>query len=133
MKQQFILRNDAIRHNAIAAINALLVGDGIAPMVVEIKPLTRTLEHSARLHAMFGELSKKAQWQGEWLQPEQWKVLMISGHSIATGEPVKLTLGVEKELVNIRESSATMSGKRMASLIEYIACYAAENDIKLSR
>lgn len=132
MKQQFILRNDAIRHNAMVAINALLIGPDVAPMVVEIKPLTRTLEHSARLHAMFGELSKKAQWQGETMEPWQWKVLMISGHSIATGEPVKLTKGLENEIVNIRESSAEMSSKRMSSLIEYIACYAAENDIGLS-
>lgn len=39
--------------------------------------------------------------------------------------------GIEGEFVNIRERSSTMTVKRMASLIEYVSAYCAENDIKL--
>ena len=80
---------------------------------------------------MFGELAIKAKWHGEQLTPEQWKMLMVSAHTIATGEPCKLTVGIEGEMVNLRESSATMSIARMASCIEYVKAWAAMNDIKL--
>lgn len=128
MRQHFFLINPVVQINAIKFIEQLPT-DAERPLVVTIQEKTRSLEQSAKLHAMFGELAIKAKWQGEKLTPEQWKMLMISAHTIATGEPCKLTVGIEGEMVNLRESSAKMSVKRMSSLIEYIHAWAAQNEV----
>ena len=128
MRQHFFLINPVVQINAIKYIEQLPT-DAERPLIVTIQEKTRSLEQSAKLHAMFGELAIKAKWQGEKLTPEQWKMLMISAHTIATGEPCKLTVGIEGEMVNLRESSAKMSVKRMSSLIEYIHAWAAQNEV----
>ena len=128
MRQHFFLINPVVQINAIKFIEQLPT-DAERPLIVTIQEKTRSLEQSAKLHAMFGELAIKAKWQGEKLTPEQWKMLMISAHAIATGEPCKLTVGIEGEMVNLRESSAKMSVKRMSSLIEYIHAWAAQNEV----
>ena len=128
MRQHFFLINPVVQINAIKFIEQLPT-DAERPLIVTIQEKTRSLEQSGKLHAMFGELAIKAKWQGEKLTPEQWKMLMISAHTIATGEPCKLTVGIEGEMVNLRESSAKMSVKRMSSLIEYIHAWAAQNEV----
>ena len=128
----YFLVSESVRQSAIRLLFSLPI-DADKPFVVHIKSKTRSLDQSAKLHAMFGELAIKAKWNGEQLTPEQWKVLMISAHTIATGEPCKLTVGIEGEMVNLRESSAKMSISRMASCIEYSQAWAAMNDIKLSQ
>ena len=50
---------------------------------------------------------------------------MCSGHSIATNQPVDIVVGLEGELVNLRESTAKMTVERANSLMEYISAYAA--------
>jgi len=124
----YFLVSESVRQSAIRLLLSLPI-DADKPFVMQIKAKTRSLEQSARLHAMFGELAIKAKWNGEQLTPEQWKVLMISAHTIATGEPCKLTVGIEGEMVNLRESSATMSIARMASCIEYVQAWAAQNNV----
>ncbi len=131
MKKHFFLTTPQVQLNAMRFIEQLPTC-AERPLMVTIQEKTRSLEQSALLHALFGELAIKAKWQGERLTPEQWKVLMISAHTIATGEPCKLTVGLEGEMVNLRESSAKMSVKRMNSLIEYIYAWSAQNNIALS-
>lgn len=99
---------------------------------VEAKPASRTLDQNAKLHAMFGDLEKKAKHLGRQLTAVQWKTLLISGHAIATGLGVEMVPGIEGEFVNIRESSAQMSKARMASLIEYITAWAADQGIEFN-
>lgn len=131
-KKTFFLRSPVIQLNALRYIESLPTDDQ-RPLMVIIQPTTRKLEQNALLHALLGELEKKATWQGERLTLAAWKTLMISAHTIATGEPVKLTVGVEGEMVNLRESSAEMSISRISSLIDYIKAWAAMNDIALSQ
>jgi len=103
------------------------------PYCVEVRPLTRTDPQNKLLHALFGELAHQAKWQNEKLTAEQWKMLMISAHTIATKEPNKMVIGLEGEVVNLRESSAQMSVARLNSLIEYVSCWAAENGIVIGK
>lgn len=93
------------------------------------KEPTRNLEQNALLHALFSDLSKQAKLHGRTLTPHQWKVVMISGHAVATGMGADMVPGIEGEFVNIRESSAHMSVQRMTSLIEYVLAWCAENQI----
>lgn len=92
----------------------------------------RNLEQSAKFHAMCGDAAKQATYMGRKLSSDQWKVIFISGHAIATGLGADMVPGLEGEFVNIRESSALMSKKRIASLIEYVYAWGAGENIKWS-
>ncbi|WP_144156533.1 recombination protein NinB [Paraburkholderia sp. BCC1885] len=123
-KQLFRLTHPTARQMASrACINA---PDGF---VVEIKPATRSIDQNAKLHAMFADVARQSALHGRKLTADQWKVIFISGHAVATGLGADLLPGIEGEFVNIRESSARMGVKRMASLIEYMLAWGADNEI----
>lgn len=98
--------------------------------ILEIRPETRSDRANRRLHAMLGTLAMHAEYQGRKLDIDAWKHLMCSGHMLATGEPDFVT-GLEGELINLRESTAKMSGARISSLMEYISAYAVSIGIDL--
>ncbi|EYE73201.1 putative recombination protein NinB, partial [Glaesserella parasuis str. Nagasaki] len=75
------------------------------------------------------DIAKQVQFNRQWLPLETWKVLLISAHAEATKEGSCLVTGLEGELVNIRESTAQMSVKRMASLIEYATSWGVSNGV----
>jgi hypothetical protein len=102
-------------------------------MIVELRPETRSDDQNRKLHATFGEVAQQAEWMGKKLAPEQWKVLFVSGHSVATKQGAEMVPGLEGEFVNIRESTAHMSKARLSSLLEYVMAWCAENDVELSQ
>ncbi len=113
----------------LAAAHVMLAPDGF---VAEIKPPTRSLEQSAKFHAICGDIAKQKEFAGAIRSPEQWKMLLISGHAIATKRGSEMLPGLEGEWCNLRESTAAMGVKRLSSLIEYSMAYAISNGIKLS-
>lgn len=125
MKLRVVI-NKHNRHNLAKAILEAEEGD-----VLDIKPPTRKLEQNALFHAICAEASRQALFMNRKLLAEQWKVLFISGHAVATGEGSEMLPGIEKEFVNIRESSASMSVKRISSLIEYAMAWCANNDVQI--
>lgn len=124
MKKLFILVHDVARLRAMEAVNE--APDGYA---VRISPPTRNLEQNAKFHAICGDLAAKLPYAGKKRTLEQWKFLLISGHSVATKEETEIIPGLEGEFLNLRESSAKMTVARMSSLIEYSVAYCAMNDI----
>ena len=88
--------------------------------VVTVAERTRNLDQSARFHAICGDFAKSGiKWAGKERSAEEWKVLLISGHAVATGQGAEIVAGLEGEFLNIRESSASMPKARASSLIEY--------------
>lgn len=86
-----------------------------------IKPAKRTNDHSARLHAMYGWLSKNVPWAGELRSIDHWKRLTVAAWSRAKGESVEYLPALDGkgiDIVFLRTSE--MSGKDMADLIEWI-------------
>ena len=103
-----------------------------ATTVVLFKEPTRTLEQNALAHSLFRQIADSGlTWSGRKLSEDQWKVLLVSGHAIATGHEADIVPGIENELVNLRESTANMSIKRLSSLIEYTQAFMAEHDIPI--
>jgi hypothetical protein len=43
-----------------------------------------------------------------------------------------MVIGLEGEVVNLRESTAAMSKKRFSSLMDYVIAYCVQNDVKIS-
>ncbi|KAF2282475.1 hypothetical protein GH714_044081 [Hevea brasiliensis] len=65
-------------------------------MIVEIKSRERSLDQNAKLHAMFGDIAaSKLLFAGKERSAEEWKVILISGHSIATGGQGEVIAGIE--------------------------------------
>lgn len=97
-----------------------------------IKKARRKELQSAKFHSMCGDVARQCKFMNRSLTKVQWKVIFISGHAIATGLGADMVPGLEGEFVNIRESSAEMGVRRMASLIEYVMAWGAENNVKWS-
>ncbi|NIF57512.1 recombination protein NinB [Enterobacter sp. Ap-916] len=131
MKQTLMIRDERIRQNAINIIQSLQT-DKDRPVTIRISDYKRNLDQNAKFHAMLGDIAAQVNWCGKKLKPEQWKVLLISGHAVATKQEAELVPGIEGEYVNIRESSAEMSIKRMASLIEYTTAWAVGQGVKFT-
>ncbi len=127
-KQIFFLRSDQVKSNCLNFINSLPTDDE-NPLVIEIKPITRTLKQNNKLHGMFSDISKQAVWQDDTYDLNGWKNLLVSGHAIATNLPYKLVTGIEGELVNVREQTSKMSVGRMNSLIEYTTAWGVSNGV----
>jgi hypothetical protein len=121
------LVSNAVRQRAIDAIWG-------APdeAVVTIAEPTRNAEQNAKFHALCTDLAKSGvQWAGKPRTAAQWKVLMVSGHAMATNEGAEIIPGVEGEFVNIRESTALMSKRRGSSLIEYTVAFLATHGVEM--
>lgn len=116
MKKFFVLAHQTARLRAAAFI----ADDAPDGWIVEAREPTRNLEQNARFHAMCGDIAKSGiKWAGKTRTTAQWKVLLVSAHATATNEGSEIVPGIEGEFVNIRESTAQMSVKRSASLIDY--------------
>lgn len=126
--KKLVITGDASRAAAIYAIIAANIGQ-----VVTIKDGDRTADQSAKFHAICGDVARQAKWGGKKLTPEQWKVLFVSGHSVATGQGADVVMGLEGEWANLRESTAQMSKSRMASLIEYCQSWCAMSGVEMKQ
>ena len=126
-RRTFILADNKVRGRAIEAIYDAPVGYQCI-----IKEPTRNLDQSAKFHAICEDLERsRFPWAGKPRDAAAWKVLLVSGHAIATKCGADIVPGLEDEFVNIRESTALMSKKRAASLIEYALAFCAMNGIPL--
>ena len=128
MKRTFVLSHDLARQRAIQAVQ-----DAPDGYCVEVKEITRTLEQNAKFHAMCGDFARsKIEWAGKSRTAQQWKVLLVSGHAVATKEETEIIPGLEGEFINIRESTALMSKSRGSSLIEYAYAFGESKGVKWS-
>lgn len=125
--KQWKLYSQNVKHEVCRQVMASEFGK-----VVTLRDPTRTLEANAKLHAMLTDIARQAKYMGKPRTVEFWKGLFVSGWQIATGQKAEIVPGLEGEFINIRESTATMSGKKLHSVIEYVNAWCAMNDIKLS-
>jgi hypothetical protein len=136
MKKTFVFREPVQAHKVLTEqvwpyIKAMLVADHV--LKISIGDINRTLEQNARFHAICEDIAKAGfVWHGKKRNAEQVKVLLVSGHAIATGEGAEVVAGLEGEFINLRESTALMSVKRSSSLIEYATAWATLNGYKLN-
>lgn len=97
-----------------------------------VKEATRSLEANARLHAMLTDIRNQCEYMGKRRTVEFWKGLFVSGWQIATGQSPEIVPGLEGEFINIRESTATMSGKKIWSVMDYVEAWAVDNGVRFS-
>ena len=126
MKRTVILSTDLARQTAAQYVTEAPEGH-----IVTIAPRSRTLDQNAKFHAICTDIARSAQfWAGKPRTAQEWKVLLVSGHAVATKEGSEMLPGLEGEFVNLRESTALMSKARGSSLIEYSLAFCALHDIE---
>jgi hypothetical protein len=101
--------------------------------VLSIREATRSTEQNAKFHAICSDIARSSfTWAGKRRNAEEWKVLLVSAHTVATNGQTEIVPGIEGEFVNIRESTARMSISRASSLIEYTIAFCASHGVALS-
>jgi hypothetical protein len=121
----------AIQNQVFPFLAAVLQAD--QRYTLTVKPAKRSSEQNSKFHAICEDLAKSdLQWAGKRRDAAAWKVLLVSGHSVATKQGSDMVPGIENEFVNLRESTAAMSKARGSSLIEYALAFCAMNGVKLS-
>lgn len=124
---RFVLISDEIRHRALDAVRQAPDGH-----IVTVLPQFISRGQQAKFHAMCGDIASSGlEWGGRPRTPIEWKVLLVSAHATATRQDVEVVRGIEGEMINIRESLATMDRRRAASLIEYTTAFAVSNGVRL--
>lgn len=124
-KRTFFLAHDAARRGVQE-----FAGKAPDGWKVTFSPPTRNSEQNAKFHAMCSDFARSGiQWAGKTRTAKQWKVLLVSGHAMATKQGAEMIPGLEGEFVNIRESTALMSVQRSSSLIEYAAAFMAAHEV----
>ena len=118
-----VITGDVAR-NAICR-NVLSAPEGY---VVKVGPESRSDAQNRMLHPLLTDISKQCEWMGKKRPMLQWKTIMVSAHSIATGSPSEMVIGIEGEVVNLRESTAAMSKERFSSLMEYVLAWGAMHE-----
>ena len=125
--KKFILAHDVARQRALEYVQQ--APDGYE---VVIRPPKMSNGQKAHFHAICDDLRRSGlTWQGKKLTSLEWKLLLISGHSVATGESAEIITGLEGELINLREAITDMRKARGASLIEYALAYCVLNNVPL--
>lgn len=125
--KRFVLISDRVRSNANAAL--LAAPDGA---LVTIRDSTRSLDQNAFFHALCYDLAASAvEWCGGRRTADEWKLLTVSGHAVATKQGGEIVMGIEGELVAIRESTASMTVARASSLIEYVLAFCTMHGVEL--
>lgn len=130
MSPYYVLTHSLARQRAVDAVRN--APDGYE---VRIKEPTRNGDQNSKFHAMCTDLAKSGlEWGGRTRTLAEWKVLLVSGHASATKQAeVEIVMGLEGELVNLRESTAAMGRSRSSSLIEYTLSFCAMHEVPLGR
>jgi hypothetical protein len=92
------------------------------------------LDQNAAIHGYCAQIAKaRPEWNGMKMTGEDWKALLVEGHAKATGQGgARLVMSLEGSgLVQLRESTASMSKDRASSLLSYIDAWAAVQGIAL--
>lgn len=135
MSERITLYNAQQGHTALGELWAVVKPYLIAGhrLSVSVKPETRSTEQNAKFHAICDDIAKSgATWAGKPRSAAEWKVLLVSGHAVATKEGAEVVPGLEGEFINLRESTALMSVRRSSSLIEYAIAWCAQAGVRLS-
>lgn len=94
--------------------------------VVEVKPLTRTLEQNAKLWATLTDVSEQVNWHGQKLTPEDWKHVFSAALNQQRVVPNIDSTG----FVVLGQSTSKMTVRQMADMIELINAFGAEHGVK---
>ena len=94
---------------------------------VEFKATKRTLPQNDRFWAMLTDVAEQVPWHGVRLRPDDWKLIFLD----ALKQEMRMVPNLEGTgFVNLGRSSSDLSKGEMSDLIELIAAWGAQHDVK---
>lgn len=91
---------------------------------------TRSNPQNAKLHALLGDIARVHTWAGQRLTAEDWKRLFIAAFVRASQQSARILPALDGQGFDvIYRRSSRMGKKEMAELIEFVECWAAENEV----
>ena len=122
MRQSFIISG---RDNLVTAFRfAESLGFGKA-YVVEVKPLTRTLQQNRLMWEILQQLADQVVWYGNKLTKENWKDMITAGLKNQDVVP-----GINGGFVVLGDSTRKMSVKELNEVIELAYAFGAQHGVK---
>lgn len=113
-------------------IKPLLSRTGAPPMVLEVRPETRSDAQNKLLHAMLGDIAKQMDWAGKKRDIDTWKRLLTAAWLRARGESVELLPALDGHGVDVVfRHTSKLTRAECSELCEYIIAWCAENDVAL--
>lgn len=85
----------------------------------------RTTEQNARMWAMLADISRQVVWHGQQLTKEEWKDVLT-----AALKRQRVVPGLDGGFVVLGTSTRRMSKKEHSELMELIAAFGAEQDVR---
>lgn len=121
MKKSFIISS---RENLVTAFRfAESLGYGKA-YVVEVKPLTRTIQQNDLMWALLTEISNQVVWHGQKLTPDNWKDVLTAALKRQSVVP-----GIDGGFVVLGQRTSKMSVKELNEVIELAYAFGAQNGV----
>ena len=121
LKQSFIISS---YQNLVAAFKAIkAIGFG-KPYVVEVKPLTRTIQQNDLMWALLTEISNQVVWHGQKLTPENWKDVLTAALKRQAVVP-----GIDGGFVVLGQRTSKMTVKELNEVIELAYAFGAQNGV----
>lgn len=119
-----ILSSQEIREKAARWVMGLPPGTR-----VEFKQPRRTLDQSARMWAMLGDIARQKQHCGRYYDAADWKVIFLH----ALGRETRFVPALDGAgFLPIGQSSSDLSKAEMSELIELLFAWGAQNGIRWS-
>lgn len=120
-KQSFIISS---RDNLVTAFRfAESLGYGKA-YVVEVKPLTRTIQQNDLMWALLTEISNQVVWHGQKLTPDNWKDVLTAALKRQSVVP-----GIDGGFVVLGQRTSKMSVKELNEVIDLAYAFGAQNGV----
>ena len=93
-------------------------------MVMEIKPVTRSLEQNAKMWACLTDISKQVNWYGQKLSPDDWKHVLSASLRKQRAVP-----GIDGGFVVVGLSTSQMTIAEMSEMIELAHAFGAQQGV----
>jgi hypothetical protein len=127
-KPSFPLRTEQDRRRAMAFIAGL---DLEQPRRLAVVDEDRTDEQNAKLHAMLGDIARQVEHAGKKWNVLIWKRLCTAAWLREMGESAQLIPALDGNGFDvIYEKTSKLGVKKCASLIEWVAAFGAESQVR---
>jgi len=127
MKRTFVIRDSKILGTLHELLRTTMQTGMLLQVVISPYKDTRSIEQNNKMWAVLTELSKKLEWYGQWLEPEEWKDVITAGL-----KKQKVVPGIDGGFVVIGAKTSKMSIKQMSDVIELAYATGAEHDVRFA-
>lgn len=99
-----------------------------------VKKRNRTNDQNAKLHAMFADIARQAEWDGLKLDKDDWKDVLVSGWvKENTGAGARVVSNWQKDgLLPLGQRTRSLKVDEMSELIEFVAYAGAQLGVEFT-